>query len=69
MARAREQSELKPCPFCGEKAHLTTWARAENDLLYMVECDNERCPIQPMTAYHKIKDVIVDEWNRRAGDA
>lgn len=53
---------LKPCPFCGSipihkyNEHIKKW---------YIECDNEKCKIQPSTDAHINKSVITREWNKR----
>lgn len=54
---------LKPCPFCGVSPKLRFTGGNINK--WIVECDNNRCKIQPMTDYHKLKWVVIREWNYR----
>lgn len=50
-------SELKPCPFCGAKAH--------KDNAY-VNCSNKDCPVRPVAKYYRNIDHAVRDWNTRA---
>lgn len=60
-----KQIELKPCPFCGEKAILSTWKGC-----YIVGCDTEMCfgNINHVTLIGVDKEFIVKQWNRRANN-
>lgn len=57
--------ELKPCPFCGEKAIITSWIDG-----FKVGC------MQTFTCrggtsssrYYETEEEAVEEWNRRADD-
>lgn len=55
-------SKLKPCPFCGEMPKVEFDEYYKKHWIY---CNNPKCRIQPNTAFHKRKSVIVREWNRR----
>lgn len=57
--------KLMPCPFCGESPRLIFVGGDINK--WIVECDNYKCRIQPSTDYHRFKNVVVREWNRRKG--
>lgn len=57
--------ELKPCPFCGEKAVKSSWFSPSNDTLYQVSCENDHCQLQPSTAWKRSDDDVVRAWNRR----
>ena len=60
-------SNLKPCPFCGyEHPTLTYWSGGG---CWRIDCPN--CDIVfrlGAGAKEKMKDRIVDAWNRRAND-
>lgn len=58
-------TELKPCPFCGERPNVITWFRPDKPAMYQIQCENQFCEIQPMTFYHTNKAVVVRKWNRR----
>lgn len=55
---------LKECPFCGGVPKLRF--SGENINKWIVECDNPQCRIQPTTDYHKLKWLVVREWNHRS---
>lgn len=58
-------SELKPCPFCGEKAkayHEESWAHGEG---YYVSCTN--CGVRQWWLFNFEADAI-EAWNRRTKD-
>ena len=55
-------TELKPCPFCGEKPTVEFEQRI---LKYWICCKNEKCRIQPSTDAHTYIGVVIREWNRR----
>ncbi len=55
-------SELKPCPFCGCAAIVTT---AESGFEEAV-CDNAICPISPRTGKRGSKQQAITAWNTRA---
>ena len=67
-----ESAKLKQCPFCGDQAVLKRDRIGEgirnSEVWYQVECQNERCSIQPFTDWHKSRSVVVREWNRRVTD-
>ena len=55
-------AELKPCPFCGEEAHLCKMKRRDfPKTMYMVTCD--RCFAK--TNLLADKEVVINAWNRR----
>lgn len=60
--------DLKPCPFCGGRPNVITWFRPDKTEMYQIQCGSQFCNIQPMTAYHTNKAVVVREWNRRVTD-
>ena len=55
---------LKPCPFCGEKAHLYEW-HGDFRSIYIVRCDTPRC-IGNHTVSWTHRSEAVAAWNRRA---
>lgn len=59
------ETKLKPCPFCGKVPSGIRFVGNPINKWY-VECTNEKCRIQPATSYHKMKGVVVREWNKRA---
>lgn len=58
-------NSTKPCPFCGEIPKVSTICR--NGLsYYWIECENEKCRIQPSTDWVLDKRIAKREWNRRS---
>lgn len=59
-------TEIKPCPFCGSKAHM-----AENMSVYgtsfAVCCDNvEECHAGTPGAWWKSEEEAAGKWNARS---
>ena len=56
--------ELKPCPFCGSRAIVSTKYR-----LYRVECLNrwgdDACPMNMRTHHTPTPEEAVKLWNKR----
>lgn len=51
-------NELKPCPFCGGKAHIMRgghWIACE-------DCQSE-------SGYYSTKEEAIEAWNRRVDNA
>ena len=69
-------AELKPCPFCGEEAHLDFgnggnvfyWNadghETNTPFFYVVFCSSCRC----RTALAEDTKTAITLWNRRAGE-
>lgn len=58
------QNCIKPCPFCGEVPKLRYIG---GDIKkWVIDCTNYKCKIQPSTDYHRLKYIIIREWNNRA---
>lgn len=57
--------KLKPCPFCGGRAHFTRVGGGQ----YKVACDNAGCIVQPMQRFSQCKSLAAMDWNRRGGEA
>jgi len=57
--------ELKPCPFCGETAHLV-YEQDPRDCvdLYRVVCDDWLCGAE--SGVTRKKEWAAKRWNRRA---
>lgn len=55
--------KLRNCPFCGESPTITFKDGKINK--WIIQCNNPKCRIQPMTDYHRCKSVVVREWNMR----
>ena len=58
--------ELKPCPFCGSKAKITSLTD-ENGEYYAVVCKNDdcRCGENYLWSETEDKQTAVEAWNRR----
>ena len=60
--------ELKPCPFCGEKAEIETWTTSTTHIKYKnyrVGC--YKCGIHTdWMALNEGKASAIEAWNRRA---
>jgi len=52
--------ELKPCPFGGERAIITTAAAG-----FVVHCDNDDCGA--FGGLFDVKANAIAAWNRRTG--
>ena len=51
--------KLKPCPFCGGEAHLTSYG--VNPTTYEIECKGCGC----YQHEHDSKQNVIDRWNTR----
>ena len=62
-------SELKPCPFCGESAevHHYTQSMRGDRVIRWVECDtcNARGPDSVSTLGLEAREQAAQKWNRR----
>ena len=68
--------ELKPCPFCGEKAdHYIRVARgtAQDYIRLVIYCAKCGIEIQediqsgsPMYRFEESNQLLIERWNRRA---
>ena len=68
MGKVRiEMEELKPCPFCGEKAITESWA--SGGIMYMVKCGNPDCDV-PAEGYPSGRNLIAvrEQWNGRVNN-
>lgn len=70
---AKKVVELKPCPFCGGEAKLTSkkdsWGQGLCVDEYFVKCTVCECTSKHASDYRKTvtecKTEVVDAWNRR----
>ena len=64
--------KLKPCPFCGGKAHLLEMKSTVKQR-YIVTCNNADCIMSKLKSPFVIKYLSIAEakrkWNRRADNA
>ena len=58
-------SELKPCPFCGEKASENSLTQITKYDLYTVSCENRNCGVHPYTV-GLTSGEAVKKWNKRS---
>lgn len=63
-------TELKPCPFCGDKADVIQTKCLTNDrVLYHVFHYSTRCATEGIrTINTETPEEAIDEWNWRAED-
>ena len=61
----KNQTELKPCPFCGGEACVV---ESVNTQLFRVECTNSGCYCYNTVFLFSDKKRAIEAWNRRAGD-
>lgn len=60
-------AELRPCPFCGGKAHIVEICTGSRITDYSVSCDDIRgCIAGVPMQYYKTEDKAASAWNRRA---
>lgn len=62
-------TELKPCPFCGEKpTHVShTWDSLGNDIFW-VYCGNLGCKVNPECDAKYSEEAAAEAWNTRADE-
>ena len=53
------KQELKPCPFCGNKAIFTTNSSGK----WWIRCDKEFWCVE--TQFEDTKEDVIDVWNNR----
>lgn len=58
-----KETELKPCPFCGEIPSYYQYG-----IEWCVECRSRECWVVPETALCASKEEAATKWNRRATD-
>jgi Lar family restriction alleviation protein len=58
--------ELKPCPFCGEKAYII---HEESDGLWEIGCHNQKCKLIVYTRDIYDKKEAIAAWNKRVKEA
>lgn len=59
--------KLKRCPFCGNKAQITTkrplLPNGQHDTLYVISCSLRECMVRTRAWYPK--QAAIDTWNKR----
>lgn len=58
--------DLKPCPFCGERAEMNYAIEKA-----LIECTNAKCTVRPSTWLTVKTDKVselVKAWNKREDD-
>jgi Lar family restriction alleviation protein len=62
--------QLKPCPFCGTSASMSTMPEGSgSDGSMYVECDNSLCRASSALIYplkDSVEHLLIERWNRRA---
>lgn len=71
-------TKLKPCPFCGEEAFLTTDDSSETGWWFTVDCSNNKCLMSSRsvwgdgscvsTGWRRTEREAIEAWNRRSVD-
>lgn len=61
------ETELRPCPFCGGKAELNDYMRNETEKQYTVECALQfrYCSVIPKTWGYDTAEEAIEAWNHR----
>ena len=66
----RKMTELKPCPFCGNRPEIFV----DNALFSLFQEDEENtnfkvsCHCGIHTKFHQTRKEAIETWNRRVGD-
>ena len=55
--------ELKPCPFCGGKAHKWSWNGG-----VCIECENYHVDKHRISFQFQTEEEASEAWNRRVND-
>lgn len=61
--------ELKPCPFCGNRAVIThdpLFGSDSEERFWRVVCVNNDCSMGNPDALHSNKKGLIDEWNTQS---
>lgn len=56
-----KESELKPCPFCGDKAEIIAFSES-----HKIKCENPTCKTKPSTRWFSHEKEAIEAWNTRA---
>lgn len=59
------KEQIKPCPFCGEKAEIESWSPSDgyqrNDWYWKISCN--QCNLEMIEVQ---KEDVIRQWNTRA---
>lgn len=61
---------LRPCPFCGAKVEVirdfmpTAYRKGNQKFIYLIECSNDSCVVQPQTGQTNKRKQLIRNWNR-----
>ena len=58
-------TELKPCPFCGREAKIVDDTTIMYIPQYQIRCKNISCTIRPKTNWCVDKSEAIRHWNTR----
>lgn len=67
MRMAKNEIELKPCPFCGRKAELREHKYDHSPTQYTPRCTDKSCPGR-LTRKYIATAYAIKAWNRRVND-
>lgn len=67
---------MKSCPFCGEEPKVNQtytvidWEgdKPVEELMYLVGCENDKCPCYVESKTYKTKERAMQAWNTRTPD-
>ena len=65
------KDKIKVCPFCGEEPKInqrytvTDWEvdNPVEELMYLVECENDKCSCYVESKMYKTKELAIKAWN------
>ena len=60
-------TELKPCPFCGGEVKLIDMTHDGVGNPYSIQCDTDWCLGHTGWYPHNAKDELIEKWNTRTG--
>ena len=61
--------ELKPCPFCGGKAHIfeNDYGECNFEIYYTIGCKTDDCFLyMGADNFYDTKELAIEAWNKRA---
>ena len=59
--------KIKECPFCGNEVKCEKGQDLNDNIKYIIYCDNSKCQIKPFTDMYKYKATVINHWNIRKG--